>query len=252
MQQEVQRLETIGLIGPGYWGSKFITALLKRNYHVLVADSKTNVSEFLRQKDFNKVFVMTPVSTHFDLVYTALLNGKHVFCEKNFTQEHWQADVLVALAEQKDLQLMVDYIYSFNPELNSFIPSKENNITILQWGRFRKECVSSILGSHALGVMDVCVGLKQYQLVEAHARGDDYPIAARLFFEGPNLFNIEVGLDCTTSKQRYIQGESKICLDYKNGIDRALDLFLSGHKNTQTILSVSKNLQRFQQIVHYS
>lgn len=250
MQQKIQGLETIGLIGPGYWGSKFVVALQKRGYNVLIADSKTNIDQFMRRQDFNKVFVMTPVSTHFDLVRKALLNNKHVFCEKNFTQEHWQTEVLLSIAERRNLQLMVDFIYAFNPELGRFVPAEENYITMLQWGRFRKECISSILGPHVLSIMDVCVRLDNYDLVEVTTRGDDFLVAAKLVYSGPHFFDIEIGLDCPTGKQRYIQGGSRIPLDYENGIDRALDLFLGGYKNAQTILTVSKDLQLFREIIH--
>ena len=47
--------------------------------------------------------VITPVSTHYELAKTALLNGKHVFVEKPFTATVAQAEELIELAERKNL-----------------------------------------------------------------------------------------------------------------------------------------------------
>jgi predicted dehydrogenase len=57
--------------------------------------------------------VVTPVWTHFELAKAALENGKHVFVEKPFTSTVAQAEQLVDLAIEKNLQIMVDHTFLF-------------------------------------------------------------------------------------------------------------------------------------------
>jgi predicted dehydrogenase len=53
------------------------------------------------------------LATHFELARKALLNGKHVFVEKPFTQTSGQAKELIDLAEKKNLKIMVDHTFLF-------------------------------------------------------------------------------------------------------------------------------------------
>lgn len=247
MQQEIQGLETVGLIGPGYWGKKFLAALRKRGHQVVLANSKTNMKDFFFGGEFQKVFIMTPVETHYDLVHKAIIAGKDVFCEKNFAETHQETEILLSMITNTQTQIMVDFIYSFNPELLHFIPGERNKIAMLQWGKFREECITSMLGSHALSVMDTCVGLDNYDLVGVDLQGDTYPWGARLLYDGPHRFDVEVSIGYQGGKWRYIEGKNTIHLDYENGIDRAIDLFMAGYSNPQTILSVSRGLERIRQ-----
>ena len=63
--------------------------------------------------DIDALAVVTPVSTHYELVKRALQNGKHVFVEKPFTETVAQAEELIDLAAQKGLTLMVDHTFIF-------------------------------------------------------------------------------------------------------------------------------------------
>lgn len=69
--------------------------------------------EILSSPKIDAVAIITPVATHFELARKALLNGKHVFVEKPFTQTVIQAEALVELAEKKKLKIMVDHTFLF-------------------------------------------------------------------------------------------------------------------------------------------
>jgi predicted dehydrogenase len=73
----------------------------------------TNSDDILNAADIDVVAVITPVWTHFELAKKALLNGKHVFVEKPFTSTAAQAEELVDIAAQRNLQIMVDHTFLF-------------------------------------------------------------------------------------------------------------------------------------------
>jgi len=123
----------IGVIGYGYWGPNIV-----RNFNELdgvqvtaVCDLRSERLEAVRQRypstrlltsdandilhssDIDAVAIITPVSTHFELGWKALSNGKHLFVEKPFTATVEQAEQLIELAEKKNLRLMVDHTFLY-------------------------------------------------------------------------------------------------------------------------------------------
>jgi predicted dehydrogenase len=122
----------IGVIGYGYWGPNIV-----RNFHgqdhsrvVMVCDQSANsvrrvlqsypdmqvtgdADELLKSTEIDAVAIVTPVHTHFALAKKALENGKHVFIEKPFTSTSAQAEILIELAERKNLKIMVDHTFLF-------------------------------------------------------------------------------------------------------------------------------------------
>src|ERR1043166_6969120 len=61
------------------------------------------------------ISVVTPTSTHFELVKTALQRGKHVMVEKPMTDKAAQANELVELAQRQNCILQVGHVERFNP-----------------------------------------------------------------------------------------------------------------------------------------
>src|SRR5438105_1063903 len=59
--------------------------------------------------------VVTPTSTHFELVKAALQHGKHVMVEKPMTDNAAQAGELVELAQRHHCILQVGHVERFNP-----------------------------------------------------------------------------------------------------------------------------------------
>lgn len=122
----------VGMIGYGYWGANILRNLkaLPRARVMSVCDSDDDAlrraaraypempltkdaAEVLSSPAIDAVAIVTPVWTHFELAKTALENGKHVFVEKPMTATADQAEELVALAERRNLTLMVDHTFLF-------------------------------------------------------------------------------------------------------------------------------------------
>jgi predicted dehydrogenase len=70
-------------------------------------------AELMYCSEIDAIAVVTPVWTHYELAKAALQNGKHVFVEKPFTSNAVQAEELIALAERKNLKIMVDHTFLF-------------------------------------------------------------------------------------------------------------------------------------------
>jgi predicted dehydrogenase len=123
----------VAIIGCGYWGPNLVRNFaamegvrvvgvcdlipdrldfLRRSYPAIdlfTPDSR----EIVRSPAIDAVVICTPVSTHFDLARQALQNGKHVLVEKPFTANAVEAEELIALAEQRNLRLMVDHTFVY-------------------------------------------------------------------------------------------------------------------------------------------
>jgi predicted dehydrogenase len=122
----------IGVVGYGYWGPNIVrnfngvegarvTAVCDKNMDVLkklaLTDpgikTVTDIQDVVASPEIDVVAVVTPVSTHFDIAKAALLNGKHVFVEKPFTDTAAHARELIDIAEKKHLKIMVDHTFLF-------------------------------------------------------------------------------------------------------------------------------------------
>ena len=123
---------SVGVIGYGYWGPNIVrnfslqddsrvSVVCDRHPEALARAAKaypsmevtTDPLQVLRSPDIDIVAVVTPVWTHFELAKAALENGKHVFVEKPFTATSAQAELLIELAERKNLKIMVDHTFLF-------------------------------------------------------------------------------------------------------------------------------------------
>ena len=122
----------LGVIGYGYWGPNIVRNLrsLDGCEVVGICDQTpaarkriqaahpgvpvhTDSNELVKSPGVDAIAVITPVWTHYELAKAALENGKHVFVEKPFTSTAAQAEELINLAEQKNLQIMVDHTFLF-------------------------------------------------------------------------------------------------------------------------------------------
>jgi predicted dehydrogenase len=72
-----------------------------------------SLAEVLEKTD--ALSVVTPTSTHFELVKAALQQGKHVMVEKPMTDNASQAGELVELAQHQRCILQVGHVERFNP-----------------------------------------------------------------------------------------------------------------------------------------
>ncbi|HET7036994.1 MAG TPA: Gfo/Idh/MocA family oxidoreductase [Thermomicrobiaceae bacterium] len=128
------RLPGLAVIGCGYWGSKHTRVIweMPQARLAMAVDQSQERRDYLREKygsvevtgdaeaafnsdDVNGVVIATPVSTHFELARQALLAGKHVLVEKPMVTRSSEAEELIALAEARQLVLMVGHTYEYHP-----------------------------------------------------------------------------------------------------------------------------------------
>ncbi len=75
----------------------------------------SNPNEIIDHPGINAVIVATPAETHYDIAKKLLLSGKNVLVEKPITLELSEARELVALADEKNLKLMVGHVLLYHP-----------------------------------------------------------------------------------------------------------------------------------------
>jgi predicted dehydrogenase len=122
----------IGVIGYGYWGPNVVRNLstqagfqvmavcdkgpeaLRRAKQAYPAiDVTSDPATITGSAELDAVAIVTPVWTHYELAKAALHNGKHVFVEKPFTSSTAEAEKLIALADHKQLVIMVGHTFLF-------------------------------------------------------------------------------------------------------------------------------------------
>lgn len=125
---------SIAVIGCGYWGAKHVRVFheLPAVRLAMVADpnearrahiertypdvpTTADYDAVLRDRTIQGVVIATPVSTHYQLAYEALLAGKDVLVEKPLTDNAAQARELCLLADQLGRVLMVGHTFMYHP-----------------------------------------------------------------------------------------------------------------------------------------
>lgn len=133
MAAQLERAMKAGVIGLGYWGPNLVRNLLSTPgiEGVVVCDRDAGQLEKIRQKfpmvetvehidqllgrdDVTAVAVSTPISTHHPIGMQVLGAGKHLLLEKPMAASTRECDELIALAEKKNLRLMVDHTFIYN------------------------------------------------------------------------------------------------------------------------------------------
>jgi predicted dehydrogenase len=122
----------IGIIGAsGYWGSKILKSILSfQDVEVVVCSGYSSLDKLKKainetgfskspqltlnyeevlEKDIDAVFIATPAETHFEITYQALDAGKHVFLEKPFCLNGFEAEQLSEFSMNQKKLLMVDH-----------------------------------------------------------------------------------------------------------------------------------------------
>jgi len=233
----------IGVIGYGYWGPQIV-----RNFHSLsgarvrvVCDKEpevlkraklayndvevtTDLSEALTSPQVDAVAVVTPVWTHFDLVKTALENGKHVFVEKPFTTASDQARRLIELAEKKNLRIMVDHTFLFTGAVKKIRQLIDNNelgnlyyydSTRVNLGLFQHDVnVIWDLAPHDLSIMNHLIKDKPRAIVatgERHLNCQEDVAFITIYFEHNIIAHINVNwLSPVKVRTTLIGGEKRM------------------------------------------
>ena len=109
----------IGLVGFGYWGKIVWNNLNDMDYEVTICDPFLHFGiKDYRDLDVDCVFVLTPVDSHYEVCSHFLNKGVHVFCEKPLVTTSDQAVRLYRKAKQNNVCLFVDWIFTFNNQVN--------------------------------------------------------------------------------------------------------------------------------------
>jgi len=122
----------IGIIGYGYWGPNLVRNFFGQKNCIIktVADARPHrlqtlknaypsisgeldAEDIINDPEIEAVVIATPVFTHFELAKKALLNGKHVLLEKPMASSVKECEILIDLAQQKNLLLMVDHTFLY-------------------------------------------------------------------------------------------------------------------------------------------
>jgi len=117
----------VALVGYGYWGKKVYETLksiipskrisvvepnLKEiNYNIKVKTLKS----VLLDDEISHIFIITPEETHFQIAKQCLEHNKNIFVEKPLCLTSTNAYLLQKLADERNLQIYVDYIFLHDP-----------------------------------------------------------------------------------------------------------------------------------------
>jgi predicted dehydrogenase len=159
------------LVGCGYWGSILRRYVEENEFFelVCVADSKTDLNVVWGNREVEAVVVATPIETHYSIVKAALLAGKHVFCEKPLALKVEECNELKKISKSCGLVLHTDYVFTFSRGLRfiqEVIGAAEVGellaceLNVKHLGRFGRQDVFWLLGSHMLSVLDMFCPLK--------------------------------------------------------------------------------------------
>jgi predicted dehydrogenase len=124
---------TIGIIGCGYWGPNLIRNFSENSEAEvryicdlsparLAASANrfpsvtavTDSSMLFNDPDLDAIAIATPAHTHFSLARQALAANKHVLIEKPMCLQSQDCLDLIALAEERELTLMVDHPFVYH------------------------------------------------------------------------------------------------------------------------------------------
>ncbi len=121
-------------IGIGGWGENHARILSELGILVAICDTNIEKSKeygekysvnyydslekVLESEEFDGAFVVTPTSTHVEIVKKLLEAKKHVFVEKPMTYKSSDGEKLAKLAEKNKVMLMCGYIERFNPAVD--------------------------------------------------------------------------------------------------------------------------------------
>jgi predicted dehydrogenase len=158
----------------------------------------TDASVIFDDPRVQAVVVATPVSTHYALCKQALEAGKHALVEKPLASSVAECEELVALADAKDLKLMVGHVFVYNRgiryikelidsgELGEIqcVHSQRTNL-----GPIRLDTNSLWdLGTHDISIFNYWLGSSPSAVssVESHALGGNYADIVNTSFRYPN------------------------------------------------------------------
>ena len=142
-------------IGIGGWGKNHVRILSQLGVLSAICDKDSKkgreygkkysvnhyetLEELVNSEEFDGAFVVTPTSTHAEIVKKLLESKKHVFVEKPMTYQSEDGEKLAKLAEKNKVILTCGYIERFNPAVGivkNFVKNKKfGDLVMLEFHR---------------------------------------------------------------------------------------------------------------------
>ena len=267
----------IGAIGYGYWGPNIV-----RNFNsiegarvVTVCDrdeaglarahranpgilTTTDSSDVLSSPDIDVVAIITPVSGHYPLAKTALLNGKHIFVEKPFTATPDQAEELIELAEKKNLKIMVDHTFIFTGAVRKIRQLIEEKVlgdlyyydsTRVNLGLFQSDVnVIWDLAPHDFAIMDYLIDERPVAVTasgKAHVNGLEDTAYVTVHFANNMIAHLNVNwLSPVKLRTTLLGGEKKMLVWNDLEMDEKIKIYDKG-------VDVKDKLGKYEMLVSY-
>lgn len=165
-------LQSIAVIGNGYWGKNLVRTFhalgvlksvcdtraeaIRELHSQLGVDTCLSVEALLNDRGIQGIAIAAPAAQHYELAKACLLAGKDVYVEKPLALQVNEGQELVEIAKQRHRILMVGHILQYHPailKLKELIGSGELGriqfiySSRLNWGKLRSE--ENILWSFA-------------------------------------------------------------------------------------------------------
>ena len=241
----------VGIAGTGHLGklhAKMFNSIdectLSGVYDINKLQSKTVSEEYGTEtfesladllKNVDAVSIAATTSAHYELAKECIKEGKHLFIEKPITATIPQAEELVKLAEEKNLNLQVGHIERFNPALVSL----EHYILepmFIQTDRLAQFNPRGTDVAVVLDLMihdiDIILSLIKSKVKQIDASGvavvsDSIDIAnARIQFENGAVANVTASRISQKKmrKMRIFQRDNYISLDFITGLSEVCRL----------------------------
>ncbi len=130
----------IAILGTGHLGKIHLKCLAETPFDIVgfydpddeAAQKAIDKYGIERYDDIDKLIslvdavdIVTPTTSHFELVKKSLLQKKHVFVEKPVTHSVAEAEELLELAKKQKVKVQVGHVERYNP---AFLHIKEKNI----------------------------------------------------------------------------------------------------------------------------
>ena len=130
--KESIRIAVLGLGRLGFWHAENLAQKVKGAELVAVADPMPgraeevarqigvekwtdNPDEIFEDPNIDAVAIITPTSTHHEMIQKAAANGKHIFTEKPITETLEQADDVIEVIQSNNIFCQVGFMRRFDP-----------------------------------------------------------------------------------------------------------------------------------------
>jgi UDP-2-acetamido-3-amino-2,3-dideoxy-glucuronate N-acetyltransferase len=125
----------IAVIGTGSWGKNLVRNFYELGVLKIVCDleednllkardrypnllTTSSLKEIIDDKEIDGIVIATPAHTHYKIAKQSLEAGHNVYVEKPLAQNVTEAKELHAIAENKNLTLMVGHLLLYHPAVN--------------------------------------------------------------------------------------------------------------------------------------